>query len=165
MPRRPRLAALALAGFVALAVWAAAGQAIALCRRAADRTGPGVDYARRFDAVLEHLPREGPSVDPFGVGIPIVGYITAAEMMGVTYEQGMADAAVKQRAERAFLHYMLTQQALVPRIVALPSTPLYEHARFVVGNYESPEHAVDLSGAGFEPVSGEGSEVVLWRRQ
>ena len=156
---------LAALGLLVVAAWSAVAQAVRSVRGIGGPTAVGADHADRFAAVLPKLPASGPEVEVYGHGIPLVGYLTAAESLTATYSQGMADPKLRQQAHHAFVGYVLAQQLLAPRILVLPISPLYAKVRLVLGDYRAGDPIPELPPEHFEKVVDTGSEVVLWQRR
>jgi hypothetical protein len=162
-PVRRAAAALAAFAVAAIAAWSAAAQAVHSCAEA-KRAG-AVDAAARLEPALRYLPASGPSVEVLGHGIPLVGYLADAASVAVVYEQGMADADLRRRAHRAFTDFVLAQQLLAPRVLVLPSSPLFGHAQLLLGNYADLAAMPALPGDEYEQLLDAGNGIAVWRRR
>ncbi len=135
---------------------------------AVDDAGAGPDfpwdYAARFEGLWEHLPVEGPEVEPYeDYDIAIVGYWSYPELINATFMAARDNPELRRRIDEQFLLYNLTVHAMAPRIVVFPDNPLFQRVRFIVGNFARGEDVLP-PGPGLELVAAPGNGTALWRR-
>ncbi|MEM7204156.1 MAG: hypothetical protein AAF628_28105 [Planctomycetota bacterium] len=156
---RGGLAWLAAAALVLLGGVATGGLAVRAVTEVSDGPDFPVGYASRFAAVRQHLAALEADEQP------VLGYVCDYEILTTPFKVGVEDRDLRARAQAASLQYFLTQQALAPRILVLPTSPFFDHIDLVVANDDRAEDVSDMTGLGFERVLDAGEGVVLWRRQ